>query len=57
MVDAVPPQGAAPDTLKAAAAAVGGHASRLLERDGSGMEAIDEMLPGPDAYVGQVANP
>ena len=57
MVDAAPPQGAAPDALKAAAAAVGEHASRLLERDGSGMEAVDEMLPGPDAYVGQVANP
>ena len=57
MVDAAPPQGADPDALKTAAAAVAGHARQLLERDGSGMEAVDGMLPGPDAYVGQVANP
>ena len=57
MVDAAPPQGAAPDALKTAAAAIAEHARALLERDGSGMEAVDGMLPGPDAYVGQVANP
>ena len=57
MVDAAPPQGAAPEALKAAATAVGEHARRLLERDGSGMEAVDDMLPGPNAYVGQVASP
>ena len=57
MADAVPPPGAAAAQLKASAAAVSEQARRLLERDGGGMEAIDELLPGAGDYVGKVAGP
>ena len=57
MLDAVPPQGASATRLKASAAAVGRQARRLLQRDGSGMEGIDHMLPLPADYVGEVVHP
>ncbi len=57
MVAVVPRQEATAEQLKAAAAAVAEQARRLLQRDGTGMEAIDDMLPGPADYVGKVARP
>lgn len=57
MLGTVPAGDAGPDALKAAAAAIAEHARQLLQRDGSGMGAIDGMLPGPGDYVGQVAGP
>ncbi len=57
MVDAARPQEAGAEALRTSAAAVGAQARSLLERDGSGLDAIDGMLPGPGDYVGEVAVP
>ena len=47
----------AADELTASAEAVAEQARRLLERNGEAMEALDALLPGPEGYVGSVANP
>ena len=57
MIDAARPEATSAEELVASAAQVGEQARLLLRRDGSGMEAMDDLLPGPDAYVGDVANP
>ncbi len=57
MIAAVPSMDAPADDLRAAAAAIDLQARQLLERDGSGLQALDPVLPGPDAYVGEVAHP
>ncbi len=43
--------------LQASAAAVTEQTERLLERSGSGMDAIDPLLPGSEDYVGTVPTP
>ena len=56
MVDAAEPLASGAKAFESAAA-VASQARSLLQRDGSGMEAIDGMLPRPDDYVGEVAGP
>lgn len=57
MVDAAEPLATGAAELESSAAVVATQARSLLARDGSGMDAIDAMLPGPGDYVGTVAGP
>ena len=57
MVDASRALTGGTEELEASTAAVAAQARGLLARDGSAMEAIDGMLPGPGDYVGKVAGP